>query len=259
MIIKRRSRLVWLQAALLMLAADQALANDYVIVTGGVFRSALPENDGTVTIAPYQLRTTPVTNREFLSFLGQYPEWRRDRVAGVYAADSYLSGWPAANQAAAAALDAPVTSVSWYAARAFCAAEGARLPTWYEWEFAAAADAVRIDARADPAWRAQILRWYEHPATTALPVVGQAPNVWGVRDMHGAIYEWVEDFNGLFVTADSRAQGEQKTLETCGSAALSLDDRENYAILMRIAMLAALSARDAVRTVGFRCARDMEK
>jgi formylglycine-generating enzyme required for sulfatase activity len=74
--------------------------------------------------------------------------------------------------------------------------------------------------------------------------------------LHGSIYEWVEDFNGLFVTSDSRSQGEQRTLATCGAAALSLGDRENYAILMRIAMLAALNAADTVGTVGFRCARD---
>lgn len=246
-----------LATSLLVLAGSLAGAADYVPVSGGVFRSALPENDGPVSVAPFLLRTTPVTNREFLAFLRQHPQWRRDRVASLYAGAGYLVGWKSADQPAAVP-EAPVTAVSWYAARAFCEAEGARLPSWYEWEFTAAADASRVDARTDPAWRAQILRWYERPASSVLPAVGQAANIWGVHDLHGAIYEWVEDFNGLFVTADSRAQGEQKTLETCGSAALSLDDRENYAILMRIAMLAALNARDSVQTVGFRCARDME-
>jgi formylglycine-generating enzyme required for sulfatase activity len=74
--------------------------------------------------------------------------------------------------------------------------------------------------------------------------------------MHRLIWEWVDDFNGLFVTVDSRNQGEQKLLETCGAAALSLGDRENYAILMRVALLSALSARDNLESVGFRCARD---
>ncbi|WP_374353281.1 formylglycine-generating enzyme family protein [Chitinimonas sp.] len=243
---------------LLTLTSQCWADDDYLPVLGGVFRSALPENDGPVTVAPYRLRRTPVSNREFLAFLSRYPQWRRDQVARLYASDGYLAQWRAADQVAEDMLDSPVSAVSWYAARAFCEAEDARLPSWYEWEYAAAADAFRVDARADLAWRAQILRWYERPASRALPPVGRAPNIWGVRDMHGAIYEWVDDFNGLFVSADNRVQGEQKTLETCGSAALSLDDRENYAILMRIAMLAALSARDVVGTVGFRCARDGE-
>jgi formylglycine-generating enzyme required for sulfatase activity len=32
----------------------------------------------------------------------------------------------------------PVTQVSWFAAQAYCEAQHARLPDWYEWELAAA-------------------------------------------------------------------------------------------------------------------------
>jgi formylglycine-generating enzyme required for sulfatase activity len=42
----------------------------------------------------------------------------------------------------------------------------------------------------------------------------------------------------------------------CGAGALSMDDRENYAVLMRVAMLSALEGRDTTRNLGFRCARD---
>ena len=37
--------------------------------------------------------------------------------------------------------------------------------------------------------------------------------------------------------------------------ALSVSDRENYAVLMRVAMLSSLEARDATANMGFRCAR----
>jgi len=233
-------------------------AADYVPVDGGLFRSALPVNGREVTVAPFLMRTRPVTNAEFLAFVGVHPEWQRGKVAALMVSAGYLGDWATAESFGSLPADAPVTGVSWYAARAYCEGEGARLPDWYEWEFAAAADVTRADARADPAWRAQILQWYEHPAASILPNVGGRKNVWGISDLHGSIYEWVEDFNGLFVTTDSRSQGEQRTLQTCGAAALSLDDRENYAILMRIAMLSALSARDTVGSVGFRCAKDME-
>ncbi|HEY6824586.1 MAG TPA: hypothetical protein VI195_09100, partial [Steroidobacteraceae bacterium] len=42
----------------------------------------------------------------------------------------------------------------------------------------------------------------------------------------------------------------------CGSSALDLQQKENYAVLMRIAMLGSLRASHTGRTVGFRCTRD---
>jgi formylglycine-generating enzyme required for sulfatase activity len=244
-----------LAAIVLALCAGAVGAADgpvYVPIAGGVFRTALPNGADTVTVDAYQLRRLPVTRAEFAAFLAQHPEWRRENVARVFAAKGYLADFESRETPAAA----PVTGVSWYGARAYCESEGARLPSWYEWEFAAAADARRRDARDDPAWREQILAWYATPTHGGPGAVGaHEANAWGVQDMHGLIWEWVDDFNGLFVTVDSRSQGEEKTLETCGAAALSLGDRENYAVLMRIALLASLDARDTVGSMGFRCAK----
>jgi sulfatase modifying factor 1 len=36
---------------------------------------------------------------------------------------------------------------------------------------------------------------------------------------------------------------------------LSINDRDNYAVLMRVAMLSSLEAADATANLGFRCAR----
>ncbi|MCY1551484.1 hypothetical protein D9M68_878200 [compost metagenome] len=66
----------------------------------------------------------------------------------------------------------------------------------------------------------------------------------------------MEDFNGLFVSTDSRSQGEQKQLAFCGGAALSLGDKNNYAVLIRLALLAAMEANQGGNYLGFRCARD---
>ena len=147
------------------------------------------------------MRTTPVDKGEFLGFVASHPQWQRGRVAKIFADAGYLQDWRGALTLGDASTRGaqPVTSVSWFAAAAFCESEGGRLPTWNEWEYVAAADATRRDARTDPAWLAAILSWYSRPADAALPAVGGAANVYGVRDMHGLIWEWVDDFNALLV------------------------------------------------------------
>jgi sulfatase modifying factor 1 len=247
-------------AALLLalpLAGLAAGVAEYVRLPGGSFRTALKYEDrkgAAVRIAPFDLMKTPVTNGQFLAFVQTHPEWRRDHVARVMADARYLGHWRSpATFTDATQAQQPVTQVSWFAAQAYCEAEGGRLPTWSEWEYAAAADATRRDARADPAWRARILGWYSRPATGPLPKVGGAPNVYGVRDLHGVVWEWVDDFNALLVDGDSRTGKDPDKLKFCGAGAIDLQDRENYAVLMRVALLSSLNASDSTGSLGFRC------
>ena len=76
----------------------------------------------------------------------------------------------------------------------------------------------------------------------------------GVHDLHGLVWEWVEDYAAMLVSSDNRQQLDPDLLQFCGAGALSTDDRENYAVLMRIAMLSALevliSAPTAVSWLG---------
>ena len=245
-------------ALLAAAAGATAQAAEYVAIAGGTFSSVLPADGkaADANVAPYRLRVTPVTNGEFLAFVAAHPEWRRDRVARIFAEARYLQSWAAPDTLGAAVLpEQPVTNVSWFAAEAFCESESARLPTWYEWELAAAADATRTDARADPAWRERILAWYARPSTDALAPVGGEANAHGARDLHGLVWEWVDDFNALLVSADNREQGDPDLLRFCGAGAITMQQRENYAVLMRIAMLSSLKAVDTTANLGFRCAK----
>jgi formylglycine-generating enzyme required for sulfatase activity len=238
-------------------AADDA--GRWVSLPGGVFRSALqlPDVPDGTRIPAFELERRPVTNREFLAFVRSHPRWRRDRVPSVLAESRYLSYWDGpADIGSTAGPEQPVTWVSWFAADAYCRAQNARLPTWHEWEYAAAADAHRRDARSDPAWRETILAWYSRPSTRPLPAVGADPaNAYGLHDLHGLVWEWVEDYSALLVSADNREQGAADSLEFCGAAALSTSDRDNYAVLMRVAMLSSLEGAGATANLGFRCAR----
>ena len=76
-----------------------------------------------------------------------------------------------------------------------------------------------------------------------------------MRDNNGLVWEWVDDFNALMVASDSRDQGDPDLLKFCGAGALSMQQKENYAVLMRIAMLSSLKAADTTNNMGFRCAK----
>ena len=247
-------------ALLGMLLSTAATAGDWVLLPGEPdFKSVLAygDSDGRVAIAPFELMAQPVTNAGFLAFVTRQPEWRRGVAPGIFAEPRYLEHWSGPLSLGPRVTPSqPVTRVSWFAAQAYCEAQGARLPTWAEWEYAAAADDTRRDARADPAWRERILQWYAQPSSAPLAEVGQGPaNVHGIQDLHGLVWEWVEDYAAMLVSSDSREQGDPDLLKFCGAGALSTDDRENYAVLMRIAMLSALEADDITGNLGFRCAR----
>jgi formylglycine-generating enzyme required for sulfatase activity len=246
---------------LVLLAAAAHASPEQPVLEGGRFESVLPQPDksASASVKRFALDRRPVTNGEFLAFVDSHPEWRRDAIAPLFADAGYLSHWAGPTDLGAAVRAAqPVTRVSWFAAKAYCEARGARLPTWNEWEYAAAADERSPDARKDPQWRQRILDWYAQPSSLPLRDVGSTPPNWyGVSDLHGLIWEWVLDYNALLVSDDGREQGGADSTLYCGAGALDVEDREQYAVLMRIAFLSSLEARYTTASLGFRCAEDL--
>lgn len=94
----------------------------------------------------------------------------------------------------------PVESVSWYQVQAFMDSlnsfqEGPllyRLPTEAEWEYACVAGSRDGTPLQEKAWYAENAGEKHHP-------VGQkARNEWGIHDMRGNVWEWVQDWYGLY-------------------------------------------------------------
>jgi sulfatase modifying factor 1 len=230
-------------------------------VPGATFETILPPAPGvtSATVPAFELDRTPVTNAQFAVFVAANPRWRRDRVARVFADAGYLHHWSSAAAPAPGTGKQPVTQVSWFAANAYCEAQGGHLPTWHQWEWVAAASATARDARQDPAWRQAILDWYARTAGAALPdVAAGPPDIYGIRDVHGLVWEWVLDLGSMMVSADNREQGDPDVAKFCGSGALSLEQKDNYAMLMRIATLSSMKATYTSKTMGFRCAAGPE-
>ena len=93
----------------------------------------------------------------------------------------------------------PVENVSWEQAQAFVkklnetdTSAVYRLPTEFEWEYAARAGAVELLSWKETREQA----WIQATNKGTTKAVGQLkPNDWGLYDMLGNVWEWVEDYH----------------------------------------------------------------
>ena len=210
-------------------------------------------------VGAFWLDVRPVTNGEFLAFVHANPKWQRTRVSPLFADQGYVGHWAGDLELGDnAPADAPVVSISWFAARAFAAWQGKRLPTTAEWERAAAVGIVSEDGSTEPGFSQAALAWFGRPMASPLPAAGLGrPNLHGVRDLLSLVWEWVDDFNTAMVTGESRADtGLERTL-FCGAGSAGARDLQNYPAFMRAGMRSSLRANYVVPNLGFRCAKTL--
>lgn len=202
-----------------------------------------------VRVHGFRLDTVPVSEAQFAAFLRLHPQWAAGRVSAVFADRGYLRNVGASSSK-------PVTQVSWYAARAYCSARSARLPTTNEWEYVALASESNRNAARTSTFRQRVLELAIKPRHD-LRIGSGFRNVWGVRDMHGSLAEWTSDFQSIFAASDSRRPGEHDSSFTCASGAVDVGDAGDYAAFMRYAFRASAKGRMTASTLGFRCAMDV--
>jgi formylglycine-generating enzyme required for sulfatase activity len=134
-----------------------------------------PQHQVTISKA-FELQTTEVTQSQWQAVMGSNPS----KFKGP---------------------DLPVEMVSWDDAQAFITKLNAmgdgyryRLPTEAEWEYAA-----RAGTTGPYAGDLDAMAWYApNSGGTTHPVGTKAPNAWGLFDMHGNVWEWVQDFAGKY-------------------------------------------------------------
>lgn len=213
--------------------------------------------EGYVKVDAFQIDKYPVTNEQYLHFLKENPNYQKSKIKALFANKSYLSHWIGDLDYGSLQNDAPVTNVSWFTAKKYCELQGKRLPTMDEWEYVAMADSKNMDARAKEDYNKYILAWYETPKTYNNSVGSTFKNYWGVYDMHGLIWEWVYDYNSIFLSGESRKdKGNDENL-FCGSASINASDLMDYAAFMRYGFRGSLKANFTTKNLGFRCAKDL--
>ena len=228
-------------------------------IEGGSYRPFVgKESDSLSFVNSFLMDETAVTNAEFLEFLKKNPQWTKSQVLKLFADSTYLHSWKSDYEFPAdVSPQAPVTNVSWYAAKAYAQSVGKRLPTVDEWEYAARASEKLKDATENPEFTTKILKLYQQKYGYKKPVKQHEANAWGIYDLYGTIWEWTEDFNSVMMTGESRKDNTVNETLFCAGASVTSSDLRNYAAFIRFAMRGSMKANYTVNNLGFRCVKDL--
>ncbi len=236
---------------------------DLVPIPGGTFQMGSPKREvgrhddegpvHAVHVSPFACTRYPVTRRLFAEITGSDP------------------GLPAGD-----ADERPVNNVSWHDAVAFCnqlseregltpcykidgekvawdrAAKGYRLLTEAEWEYACRAGSTTRWSFGDDEAALGDHAWFGRNANAPRPVGGKKPNLWGLHDMHGNVWEWCWDWFGSYSRAAETdphgpPEGEDRVLRGGAFDYSSWD--------LRSAVRFRFQPTVWFRFIGFRCAR----
>ena len=248
-------------AALILLPVAAQTPPGMILIPAGVYHPLFKfkTDAAEVPVKAFYLDAVPVSNGDFLEFVRANPRWQRSQVKQLFADELYLKDWMGDLELGSdAPANGPVTGVSWFAAKAYAQWRGQRLPTTAEWEYAASASAARPDGENDPQFKAEILQWYSTPTPAVLPPVSSSStNFYGVRDLHGLVWEWVADFNSAMISDDSRGGDVLDRRFFCAAGSQGAQDVDDYPAFMRYAFRSSLKADYCIHDLGFRCAKDL--
>jgi len=230
-----------------------------ILIPSGIYIPLMKKNNeiDKIKVHAFYLDKFPVTNAQFLEFVKQNQTWRKSKVKRIFADASYLKHWKSDLELGSEVLpNSPVINISWFAARAYAKWRNKRLPTINEWEYAASVGSRSSDINKEDDIKKQILDWYSKPENEIKEVGKSKPNFFGVFDLYGLGWEWVEDFNSVLEAGDSRDDFELNRNLFCASGSYGSLNPTDYASFMRYAFRSSLKANYTIAHLGFRCAKD---
>jgi formylglycine-generating enzyme required for sulfatase activity len=161
---------------------DCAECPDMVLLPSGSLPMKLdkipdPKAVVTVNVTSFAIGKTEVTQRQWKAIMGDNP-----------------------SRFVACGLDCPVENVSWKDIAQFIrklnqkTGQSYRLPSEAEWEYAARGGSSTDAHFADNAAALEDQAWYIANSRKApRPVASKKPNAFGLHDLYGNVWEWVED------------------------------------------------------------------
>jgi serine/threonine-protein kinase len=201
----------------------------------------------TVTLAPFEIDRTEVTNAAFERFVQAtgYQTTAEERGYSWDITRCRRCSWrtPRPDRLASDHPNDPVVHVSWTDARAYCEWADSRLPTEDEWEYSARGR----DRRTFPwgnEWDAGRLRDI-HAKGLGLEPVGSHPTgatPEGIQDMAGSVWEWTSTPSGNKEKRIEKGGSWSEEIPSYFRSAAFTDDPPDYSGI----------------STGFRCARDLE-
>ena len=234
---------------------------ELVGIPAGVFLMGSDERNSEkpiheVRVSAFRCMKFPVTRRIYRDVMGKDP------------------GWPEGE-----ADDRPVNQVSWYDAIDFCnrlseregltpayrrsgnnvswdaAVDGYRLLTEAEWEYACRAGTRTRYSFGENEGKLGEYAWYsDNAGGTPRPVGTRQPNPWGLHDMHGNVWEWVQDcWHDNYVGAP--ADGSAWETDNCQYRVLRGGSFSGWAGFLRSADRFRVGPEYRGVNYGFRCAR----
>jgi formylglycine-generating enzyme required for sulfatase activity len=191
-------------------AAEKALTSslgmEFVLIPAGSFQMGAADNDREATAAEKPRHQVTISKPFYLGkFEVTQAQWEAVMGSSPYAGKRSNPFFDLPGMAARVVKPTNPATVSWNEAQQFIQRlnqkEGHkryRLPTEAEWEYAARAGTTTAYSFGDDASQLGRYAWFGEDFATGSPhAVGQkAPNPWGLHDVHGNVWEWVQDWYG---------------------------------------------------------------
>lgn len=293
--VPRRSAALTLLVAILLGAASvnaSELPVDMVLIPGGAAQIGSDKGLSdehpvfAVTLPDFLMDRTPVTVAAFADFVADTGYVTTAEQLGDAAVMQFGTGrwflqsganwrYPLGADGPAAPVDHPVTQVSWDDAYAYCHAQGKRLPSEVEWEFAARSghqgevtyafgdQLIKEGDFLGRVWQANVwngsfpmINTVEDGFATTSPVGHFGLSPAGLSDMAGNVWEWTADWYGSYEgrsgADDAPVSGSSK-VQRGGSFLCDKHVCHGY----RVSARSHSTPDSSLMHVGFRCARDV--